>query len=72
MGRTAIEKPKVSSRLEMTDSGLQIAVLFPVQILQAAEADQKIASALLQSSAKEGPLKCGLSATPTISASIKT
>jgi small-conductance mechanosensitive channel len=68
---TAIEAPKVSSRLEMTDSGLQMAVLFPVEIQHAAETDQKIAAALLQASSQEGPLKAGLSATPTINASIK-
>jgi small-conductance mechanosensitive channel len=68
---TAIEMPAVNSRLEMTDAGLQIVVLFPVEIQHAAEADQKIASALLDATAKDGPLKSGLNGIPTISSSIK-
>jgi hypothetical protein len=55
----------------MSGEGLQVAILFPVQIDGAAHADAAIASAVLRNMQAEGPLKQGLAAVPTIQAAIK-
>jgi small-conductance mechanosensitive channel len=67
-----VDRPRVDSHLRMSDEGLQVAILFPVQIAHAAEADAKMASQILKAIQTEGPLKQGLSAVPTIKAAIKT
>lgn len=67
----ALDSPKVESHLRLSDDGLQIVVLFPVEIDKAAETDATIAAALVQAKQPEGPLKQGLAAMPTIKAAIK-
>lgn len=67
-----IDRPRVDSHLRMSDEGLQVAILFPVQIDGAAHADAAIASAILQAMQAESPLRQGLAAVPTIKAAIKT
>ena len=67
-----VDRPSVDSHLRMTDDGLLLAVLFPVQISGAAKTDAQIASAILKAMQIDGPLKQGLAAVPTIKAAIKT
>jgi small-conductance mechanosensitive channel len=67
-----VDRPGVDSHLRMSDDGLQVAILFPVQIGGAAKADAAIASAILKAMQSEGPLKQGLAAVPTIKAAIKS
>jgi hypothetical protein len=69
---TAVDPPRVDSHLRMTDDGLQVAILFPVEIAGASKADADIASEILKALQTEGPLKQGLAAVPTIKAAIKT
>ncbi len=67
-----VDRPGVDSHLRMSDEGLQVAILFPVQITHAAQADAQIASQILKTVQMDGPLKQGLAAVPTIKAAIKT
>ncbi len=69
---TALPAPKVESRIQLTDGGLQFAVLFPVQIEQAAEVDQHIAEELVKGMNTEGPLKAGVTELPVIKAAVKS
>lgn len=69
---TALPAPKVESRLQLTDGGLQFAVLFPVELGRAAEVDQQIAEALLQGMRTEGALKAGVTELPFIKAAVKS
>lgn len=68
---TAIDKPRIDAHLRMGDGGLQLAVLFPVQIQASAKTDEAIASKLVQQMKSDGPLKDGLASTPVITAAIK-
>lgn len=67
-----VDRPSVDSHLRMTDDGLQVAILFPVQIQAAAKADAAIAAAILKAMQPDGPLKQGLASVPAIKAAIKT
>ena len=69
---TALPAPKVESRLQLVDGGLQFAVLFPVEITCAAEVDQQIAEALVAGMRPEGPLKAGVADLPIIKAAVKS
>ena len=69
---TALPAPKVESRLQLVDGGLQCAVLFPVGIHQAAQVDQRIAEALVEAMRADGPLKAGLAELPVIKAAVKS
>lgn len=69
---TALPAPQVESRLQLTDGGLQFAVLFPVEIERAAEADQQIAEAVLHQMQADGPLKAGVTDLPIIKAAVKS
>ncbi|HLI76942.1 MAG TPA: hypothetical protein VKV02_08345 [Acidobacteriaceae bacterium] len=69
---TALPSPKVESRLELADGGLQFAVLFPVQIDDAAETDQRIAETMLRQMNTEGALKSGVADLPIIKAAVKS
>ncbi len=69
---TALPAPQVESRLQLVDGGLQYAVLFPVEIEHAAEADQQIAEELVQRMKTEGALKAGMTELPVIKAAVKS
>lgn len=69
---TALPEPKVESRLQLTDGGLQYAVLFPVEIDHAAEMDQQIAETFLKDLQADGPLKAGVTDLPVIKAAVKS
>lgn len=68
---TAIEAPQVSSRLQLNESGLQLAVLFPVEIVNAAETDQRIAEGLMRELNQAGPVRETVEGMPVIKAAIK-
>ena len=67
----AVDPPRVDSHLRMAEDSLQVAILFPVQMEDAARTDAAIASQILKVMQTEGPLKQGLAAVPTIKAAIK-
>ncbi len=69
---TALPAPTVESRLQLADGGLQFAVLFPVQLNQAAETDQQIAEALVRAMRVDGPIKAGVTELPVIKAAVKS
>ena len=69
---TALPSPTVESRLQLADGGLQFAVLFPVQLNDAAATDQKIAEVLVAEMRAEGPLKAGVTELPAIKAAVKS
>jgi small-conductance mechanosensitive channel len=66
-----VDRPGVDSHLRMVEEGLQIAILFPVQIAAAAKTDAAIAAAIFRALQVDGPLKQGLAALPTIKAAIR-
>ena len=68
---TAIAAPAVESRLQLADTGLQFAILFPVEIRSAAEIDERITEALLTSLGGNEAAKKAIAAPPVIKASIK-
>ena len=69
---TALPAPTVEPRLQLADGGLQFAVLFPVQLNDAAAADQRIAEALVQEMKADGSLKAGVTELPVIKAAVKS
>ncbi len=68
---TAIPSPEVETRLQLTDTGLQFAALFPVEIRRAAEIDQKITEALLTGMQNNEAARKAIAAAPVIKATIK-
>ena len=69
---TALPTPKIESRLQLVEGGLQFAVLFPVELNNAAATDQQIAEDLVKEMKVEGALKAGLPELPVIKAAVKT
>ena len=69
---TALPAPTVESRLQLADGGLQFAVLFPVQLSDAAATDQQIAETLVSQMKGDGPLKAGVTELPVIKAAVKS
>jgi small-conductance mechanosensitive channel len=69
---TALEPAKVDMRLQLAEAGLQIAVLFPVEIRRAAEVDQQIAEGLLKLLGSDEQIKTGVAGVPVIKAAIKS
>jgi small-conductance mechanosensitive channel len=67
-----VDRARVDSHLRLTDTGLQVAILFPVEIAGAAKTDAAIASAILKAMQSDGPLKQGLASVPAIKAAITT
>ncbi|MDE1154359.1 MAG: mechanosensitive ion channel [Acidobacteriaceae bacterium] len=71
----AVDAPRVEAHLRLTDAGMQVAVLFPVNIEDATHADARIATSILKAVREDkadGPLKVGLDGTPIIKAAIKS
>ena len=68
---TALDTPRIDTSLRMNDDGLQVAVLFPVRISEAAKTDEAIATKLVQAMKSDEALKTGLASTPAIKAAIK-
>ena len=69
---TALPPPKIESRLQLVDGGLQFALLFPVEINDAAATDQQIAEELVKTMKVDGPLKAGVTELPVIKAAVKS
>ncbi len=69
---TALPAPKLESRLQLTDTGLQFAVLFPVELQNAALTDQKIAENMLRALGSVDALKAGVVDLPAIKATVKS
>ncbi len=69
---TALPAPRVESRLQLVEATLQFAVLFPVQLHDAAATDQKIAEQVVAAANTDGPLKAGLPELPVIKAAVKS
>ena len=69
---TALPAPKLESRLQLTDTGLQFAVLFPVELQNAALTDQKIAENMLSAISSVDALKAGVVDLPAIKATVKS
>ncbi len=68
---TALDKPQIEPRLQLAETGLQYAVLFPVQIKDAATTDEAIVHQLLDDIGSSGPVKDAIAAPPTVKAVIK-
>jgi small-conductance mechanosensitive channel len=68
---TAIEQPHVEARLQLTD-GAQFAVLYPVQIKDAAETDQKIVEQILDVLARNTTVSSVVDGIPTVRAIVKS
>lgn len=68
---TALDKPQIEPRLQLAETGLQYAVLFPVQIKDAATTDEQIVHKLLGDMASSEPVKNAVAAPPTVKAVIK-
>ncbi|WP_419805196.1 mechanosensitive ion channel protein MscS [Terriglobus sp.] len=68
---TAIQAPAIESRLQLTDAP-QFAVLYPVEIPQAAAVDQKIIEELLRLSAQKPEMNEVIDGTPTVRAVVKS
>ena len=68
---TAIQAPALESRVELVD-GPQFAVLYPVQINQAAEIDEKIVTQILAALSGETQLAKIIEGTPTVRAVVKS
>jgi len=67
----AVKSPAVEGRLQLTDAGLQYAVLFPVETKHAAATDQKIVQAVLHEMAGDETVSKAISSPPTIRAVVK-
>jgi small-conductance mechanosensitive channel len=68
---TALEAPHIEPRLQLAETGLQYAVLFPVEIKDAATTDEKIVHLLLNDMASNEAVKNAIAAPPTVKAVIK-
>jgi small-conductance mechanosensitive channel len=68
---TAMETPHVEPRLQLAETGLQYAVLFPVEIKDAATTDEQIVRKLLSDVAENEAVKNAIVSPPTVKAVIK-
>ena len=68
---TVVDVPHIEPRFQMATTGLQYAVLFPVQIKDAATTDEKIVHMLLDTISSNEAVKKAVAATPAITAVIK-
>ena len=68
---TALDKPQIEPRLQLAETGLQYAVLFPVQIKDAATTDEQIVHKLLGDMVSSDTVKNAVAAPPTVKAVIK-
>ncbi|MEZ2345577.1 mechanosensitive ion channel protein MscS [Terriglobus sp. RCC_193] len=66
-----VEKPGIEPRLQLTDAGLQYAVLFPVEIKNASSTDEAMIHTLLHDMENNEALKNGIAAPPQVKAVVK-
>lgn len=69
--QTSIAVPEIESRLLLSGGVFQFWVRFPVEINNAAEADEKITHALLEEMAADATFKSAVASTPSIQASVR-
>jgi small-conductance mechanosensitive channel len=69
--QTAIDAPGIESRLQFSGSAFQLWIRFPVEIVNAQEADDNVIRALLELMSRSAEVKAAVGATPTIQASVK-
>ena len=67
---TALEAPRMETRLQLSD-GLQFAVLYPVQIADAAATDEQIVREMMSAMAGNEAVKEAVDGTPTLRAVVK-
>jgi len=67
----AVEKPGIEPRLQLTDAGLQYAVLFPVEIKHASATDEAMIHTLLHDMENNDAVKNGIAASPQVKAVVK-
>lgn len=67
---TAVEAPGIESRLQLQD-GLQYAVLYPVQIANASEVDEKIVSRIIAAFSEQTAAMQAIDGLPTLRAVVK-
>ncbi|MGI4755628.1 MAG: hypothetical protein ACRYGF_02135, partial [Janthinobacterium lividum] len=68
---TALDTPQIEPRLQLAEGGLQYAVLFPVQIKDAAVTDEQIVHRLLDDMAANDDMRNSIAAPPIVKAVIK-
>ena len=68
---TAVEKPGIEPRLQLAETGLQYAVLFPVEIKNAASTDEAIIHTLLHDMENNDAVKTAIAAPPQVTAVVK-
>jgi small-conductance mechanosensitive channel len=68
---TAVEKPGIEPRLQLAESGLQYAVLFPVEIKNASSTDEAIIHTLLHDMENNSVVKDAIAAPPQVKAVVK-
>ncbi|SDF37035.1 mechanosensitive ion channel family protein [Terriglobus roseus] len=67
----AVEQPGIEPRLQLTDAGLQYAVLFPVEIKNASSTDEAMIHALLHDMENNEAVKNAILAPPQVKAVVK-
>jgi len=65
------ERPKIESRLQYADGGLEFMVRYPVLLHEAAEADEALTGALLSLSQTDAVLKAAIQGPPVIRSTVK-
>lgn len=68
---TAVERPGIEPRLQLTEAGLQYAVLFPVEIKNASSTDEAIIHTLLHDMENNDTVKNAIAAPPQVKAVVK-
>ncbi len=68
---TAVEKPGIEPRLQLAESGLQYAVLFPVEMKNASSTDEAIIHTLLHEMENNDVVKDAIAAPPQVKAVVK-
>jgi hypothetical protein len=65
------ERPKIESRLQFVEGGLEYKVRYPVLLRRAAEADEAVTRALVELSQKDAAVKAALAEPPLLRTSVK-
>lgn len=67
----SMKPPAPEQRVQFGDSGMELVVRYPVDLHRAAEIDEKVTQALLETMAKNGKISGGISGTPKIRSAVK-
>jgi small-conductance mechanosensitive channel len=68
---TEMNAPRIQSRVQFVDGGLQLTVRFPVKILEASKITQEITESMLQLIQGDDLVKQAVASTPIITAAVK-